>query len=86
MYNSGIYYKMENEMSDLKRDKFVRLAEKRTNAVIRKIQILSNCANPHAYEYSEEDVRKIFAAIEDELKVARSRFVTNRRNSEFKLE
>ena len=69
-----------------KRDAFLRLAEKRTNAVIDKIRILSNCANPYAYEYSDQDVRKIFEAIEEELKVARTRFMQGkRRDTEFKL-
>lgn len=68
-----------------KRDAFLRLATKRTNAVIDKIRILSNCANPYAYEYSDDDVRRIFAAIEHELRAARARFgKTNRR--EFRLE
>lgn len=57
-----------------KRSKFVRIAEGRTNAVIAKIRTLAKCANPYAYEYTEEDVRQIFAAIEQELRAARARF------------
>ena len=71
-------------MSDTKREAFLRLAEKRTNAVLERIRILSNCANPYAYEYEEEDIRRIFAAIEQELKVARARF-GNREKREFRL-
>ena len=75
---------VENETK--KRDAFLRLAEKRTNMVIDKIRILSNCANPYAYEYSDQDVRKIFEAIEDELRAARTRFMQRkRRDTEFKL-
>lgn len=57
-----------------KRDAFVRLATKRTNAVIERLRILGNCSNPYAYEYEEDDIRRIFAAIEREVKTARSRF------------
>jgi DNA polymerase IIIc chi subunit len=67
-----------------KREAFLRLAEKRTNAVMEKIRVLSNCSNPHAYEYDEEDVRRIFAAIDKELKAARARFM-NHRKREFRL-
>ena len=52
---------------------------------MEKIRVLSNCANPYAYEYSEEDVRKMFAAIEQELKAARAKFHGHQRK-EFKLE
>lgn len=70
---------------ETKRDAFLRLATKRTNAVLEKVRVLSNCANPYAYEYSEEDVRKMFAAIERELKTAKAKF-NNHQRTEFKLD
>lgn len=57
-----------------KREKFVRLAEARTNKIIDMIQLLSNCSNSSVYEYSQKDVDKIFSAIETELKEAKKRF------------
>lgn len=72
-------------MSETKRQAFIRLAEKRTNAVLEKIRVLSNCANPHAYEYTEEDLRSIFHAIEEEMRLAKSRF-QNHRKREFRLQ
>jgi len=54
--------------SETKSEAFRRLATKRTNAVIDKIRVLGHCANPWQYEYSEQDVKKIFKAIDDELK------------------
>jgi hypothetical protein len=59
---------------ETKRDRFVRLAERRTNAVIYKIRVLANCSNPYVYEYSNQDIERIFTAIEHELAVARSKF------------
>ena len=59
---------------ETKRDKFVRLAEARTNKIISMINLLGNCANPRVYEYSKEDVKKIFSAIEEELKIAKSKY------------
>lgn len=69
---------------ETKRDAFLRLAESRTRGVIEKIRVLGNCANPYAYEYTEEDVRKIFSAIEKELRTTRTRF-SDQRTHEFKL-
>jgi hypothetical protein len=64
----------EAKMPETKRDRFVRLAERRTNSVIERIRVLSNCSNRYAYEYYDEDVRKMFSAIEKELKAARAKF------------
>ena len=67
-----------------KREAFRRLAERRTNTIVDKVRILGNLANRSAYDYAEEDLRKIFGAIEDELKVARARFRATERR-EFRL-
>ena len=39
-----------------KREKFVRLAEARSNKIIDMIQLLGNCANKSTYEYTKDDV------------------------------
>jgi len=64
----------------------VRLAEKRTNAVLDRIRILGNLSNKSVYAFSEEDVEEIFSAIATELERARSRFAsTQRGRPEFRL-
>lgn len=67
-----------------KRDRFKRLAEQRTNAILRKIKILGNCSNRSAYEYTEEEISKIFATIEKMVKETKSKFHFPMRN-QFKL-
>ena len=57
-----------------KSDRFVRIAEARTNKIIDMIQLLGNCSNRTTYEYTKEDVKKIFGAIENELKAAKAKF------------
>ena len=69
-----------------KKDKFVRIAEARTNKIIDMIRLLVNCSNKASYEYSKEDVRKIFTAIENELKAAKAKFDSSSDDSiKFKL-
>jgi len=63
---------------------FCRLATQRTNAVLHRLQILGHCANPQLYDYSEEDVRKIFRAIDSEVKAIKAKF-SNSSRSEFQL-
>ena len=47
-----------------KRDKFVRLAEARTNKIIDMLQLLGNCS----------DVDKIFSTIESEVREVKKKF------------
>lgn len=69
-----------------KRDKFVRIAEARTNKIISMVQLLGNCANPVSYEYTEKDVADIFNAIEKEIRAAKAKFTnTENKTSTFKL-
>lgn len=60
--------------NETKRERFVRLAEARTNKILDMIKLLGNCSSKSNYEYTDEDVRKIFGAIERELKNARAKF------------
>lgn len=70
--------------SESKEETFRRLATKRTSAVLERIQILGHCANPQLYEYSEDDVKKIFRAIDAELRTVKTKF-QNSSKSEFQL-
>lgn len=60
--------------NESKRERFVRLAEARTNKILDMMKLLGNCSSKSNYEYTEEDVKKIFAAIEREMKNARAKF------------
>lgn len=57
-----------------KKQRFQRLAEKRTNDVLERLRILGNCANRAQYEYTAEEVRKIFNTIEREARLVRLKF------------
>ena len=69
---------------EAKQQRFRRLATQRTNAVLHRLQILGHCANPQLYDYSEEDMRKIFRAIDSEVKSIKAKF-SNSSRSEFQL-
>lgn len=61
-------------MSESKRQKFVRLAEARTNRIIDTLQLLGNLSNTGTYEYSKKDVDQMFKAIEDAIADTRNKF------------
>lgn len=57
-----------------RQDRFKRLATARTNAVLQRLKVLGNCANRQAYEYTEDEVEKIFATIDKYLRSIKSKF------------
>ena len=73
---------MKNES---KRDKFVRLAENRTNKAIEMIRLLGNLANKSSYDYTRTDVEKIFKALEREIDQAKRNFNMDGSGDKFKL-
>lgn len=60
---------------ETKRERFIRLAENRTNKILNMVQLLGNCSNSSIYEYTEADIEKIFGAIDSAVKEARRKFV-----------
>jgi len=60
--------------NESKRERFVRLAETRTNKIINMVQLLGNCSNTSAYEYTDADVEQIFSAIETSVREAKKKF------------
>ncbi|MGE9926353.1 hypothetical protein [Megasphaera elsdenii] len=65
---------MAEKKKESKRDKFVRIAEARTNKILNMVDLLGNCSNPSIYEYSQSDVNQIFSAIENAVKDAKKKF------------
>jgi len=65
-------------------ERFKRVATARTNAIFNKIRILGNCSNRQIYSYSEEDIDKIFSAINRQVKEIRAKF-NSRKTEKFKL-
>ncbi len=67
-----------------KKERFKRLATQRTNAVLKKLKVLGNCSNRSAYDYSEEEINKIFSEIERTIKGTKAQFHFPKK-TEFKL-
>ena len=72
---------MENET---KNERFKRIATKRTNEILEKIRILGNCSNRSSYEYTDEEVTKIFSEIDRLLKLTKAKFLAEKKEK-FKL-
>lgn len=80
-FNCTIYSKnnikryIMSKGSETKRECFVRLAEARTNKILDMLRLLGNCSSKGNYDYTDEDVKKIFNAIEKEVKNTKNKFL-----------
>ena len=52
--------------------------------VLKSLKILGNCSNRSAYEYSENEVKKIFKEIEETTRNTKAKFHYTK-NKKFKL-
>ena len=64
---------------ETKNERFKRIATKRTNEILEKIRILGNCSNKSSYEYSEEEINKIFSEIDKQLRLTKAKFLAGKR-------
>ncbi len=75
-------------MREKDRAKFIRLANNRVNKAIKVIHLIGNLSSRSNYDYTDEDVRKIFDALKLEIQRCEERFHASRgkENDAFKLE
>jgi hypothetical protein len=62
-----------NKIPD-KRDRFIRIVEKRVNNILQNLDSLGNCSNKRNYEYTEKDVKSIFNEIEKKVRETKGKF------------
>ncbi len=58
----------KNNETDTKRERFIRVAEKRVNNILDNLDMLGKCANKRNYGYSDQDVKKIFKEIDKKIR------------------
>lgn len=61
-------------MGNDRKDNFKRLAEARTNKILKLLTLLGNLSNKSYYDYSESQVETMFNALQDELDNQKARF------------
>jgi len=72
-------------MANIRVERFKKIAVKRVNNILEDFRLLGNCSNKGNYEYTDEEVEKIFSAIEKELKKCKNKFYGIKDREEFKL-
>ncbi len=52
----------------------MKLAEARVSKALKELQLIGNLSNRSAYDYSDDDVKQIFRALQKALDASKSRF------------
>ena len=69
---------------ETKEGRFQRIAEKRVQRVLDSIRSLSNCSNRRMYKWNNEQLKKIWTAIDKELRLCKESF-EELKTEEFRL-
>ncbi|MDO8557054.1 MAG: hypothetical protein Q7R98_01145 [Candidatus Jorgensenbacteria bacterium] len=72
------------EKQENKKERFKRLATTRTNSILGRLKVLGNCSNRSAYDYTEEEINKIFSEVERRVRETKAKFHFTQKK-EFKL-
>ena len=76
-----------SKTGETRRNRFVKIAEGRVNRILDGLDSLGKCSNRSNYEYSEEDIKKIFGEIDKKVRDIRTLFQGNTKNkARFKLD
>lgn len=68
-----------------KRTAFKELAEKRVNRILDMIRLLGNLSNRSNYDYTDDEIKKIFATITKKLEETKKLFVIIDKEEKFRL-
>lgn len=71
---SAILFLQRLIMNKEKQERFYKVAESRTNKIIQGIRTLSKCSKLNCYEYTEQQVARIFKILQEELDKAKELF------------
>jgi hypothetical protein len=61
-------------MDESRRSRFRRLANKRVNNLMSQIRVLGNLSNKSYYDFRDDDIRKMFKVIDEQIRVTKSKF------------
>ena len=70
--------------TETKHDKFKRLATQRVTNALKKIELIGNLATS-SYEYSAEEVEKIFTSLQQTLDSTKGRFSKSKKEDTAKF-
>ncbi len=71
--------------TEQKSERFYRVAERRANNVLKALKLLGQCSNTRVYEYTDDDIQRMFREIERELRNAKQSFAAEDQSKQFRF-
>lgn len=72
---------------ETERSRYIKIVERRVNRILDNLDSLGKCSNRKNYDYSDEDVKKVFGEIERKIRKIKLLFQETPKNKKrFKLE
>ncbi len=72
-------------MEETKKEKFIRLAEARTNNALKQISLIGNLANTSNYDYDMKDVDRILKTLRNSINELEVTFKGETKSKKFSL-
>ena len=69
-------------IAETKTEIFIRLAKPRVERVLKALSILSNCSNRSNYEYTQEQIDKIFNTLNEAIIETEKKFTKSKKEAE----
>jgi hypothetical protein len=79
-------YRPEQYTEEARKDRFNRIATRRTNRILNDLRLLGNTSHRSLYYYEDRDVEKVFQAIEKKIIEVRAKFKTKDKEKPFRFE
>jgi len=75
----------KSEASEGREERFKRIASRRVQETLGKLRLLGNCSDRANYSYSDEQIKKIFSTIDNELKRIKALYNKSKSRDRFEL-
>ena len=76
---------MRSDVARKKTERFVKIAEKRTERVLDSLRLLGQCSNRRSYGYTDDQVNKIFREIRRCVRQTEGKFRETNSRKSFRL-
>jgi hypothetical protein len=72
---------MAKGITNIKKERFKNVASRRVQKVLDDLESLSKCANKSTYDYTDDDLKKMFSAINNQMALLKASFSSNNKSS-----
>ena len=76
----GKKQKQKNASKSFKEERFKKIAAKRVQDILHKMDLLKNCANKNNYSYTDGQIRKVVSTIDEKWRFVKTQFNNSKKD------